>query len=235
MDLAIGYISEDNSKIRKKSNYHHGDLRSSILLAVGKLIESQRSTEFQLKEVAALVNTSVPAIYRHFESKSHLLVEMAIEGYGLQKSFRDYAMSVNSQTPLHRLIAIGFAYIAFAKEHPGLFILMKNLETPSMLENAHYSRQREETIALVSSIFEECVKEGLFLTQDTEIGMTFLQATSFGFAQMIISKSMNNYAPIHGQDTDLAAKIYELTLRGLLTEKGKALLRGAIIDPFAKK
>jgi|GEM_PF-1307475 AcrR family transcriptional regulator len=233
MDAVVTRYNQKNSKITKKASYHHGDLKRQILLSVGKLIEKHRSTEFQLKDIAEMVNTSVPAIYRHFESRQQLLVETAIVGYEVQKSFRDFGLSKNNATSLHKLLVIGFAYVVFAREYPGLFILMKNLETNQILASQEYIRLREETLQLIKSIFRNCIDEGLIVESDSEIALTFLQATSLGFAQMVIRNSMQFYAPIRGHDQSLLVNIYEMALQGLLTPYGKSVLKSATIDPFA--
>ncbi|HRX73173.1 MAG TPA: helix-turn-helix domain-containing protein [Hyphomonas sp.] len=75
----------NDTHLRKKAGYHHGDLRNAIMEAVANLIAKNRSLDFQLKDVAEMVGTSTPAIYRHFESKQSLLVETAIAGYEIQK------------------------------------------------------------------------------------------------------------------------------------------------------
>ncbi|MCA8894523.1 MAG: helix-turn-helix transcriptional regulator, partial [Amphiplicatus sp.] len=63
-----------NDEIQKKTGYYHGNLRNAIIDAVAQLIGERRSAQFQLKDVAALVGTSQPAIYKHFDSKQALLV-----------------------------------------------------------------------------------------------------------------------------------------------------------------
>ena len=232
MDLVIASQNKKYSTIKKKLNYHHGDLKSQILLAVGKLIEKHHSTEFQLREIASLVNTSVPAIYRHFENKQQILVEAAINGYEVQKSFRNLGLNTSNKTALHKLVVIGFAYVAFARAYPGLFMLMKNLETNEILAAQEYARQREETLEVVKKTFQDCIDEGLVENIDSEIALTFLQATSLGFAQMLIGKSMVFFATVHGHDETLISKVYQTAIQGILTTKGKSVLESAIINPF---
>ena len=59
-------LKTSSGRVRKKTGYHHGDLRNAIIEAVAKLIAKSHSLDFQLKEVGKMVGTSVPAIYRHF-------------------------------------------------------------------------------------------------------------------------------------------------------------------------
>ncbi|MEH6715202.1 TetR/AcrR family transcriptional regulator [Parasphingorhabdus flavimaris] len=95
----------------KKIRYHHSDLRNAIIDSVARLIEEKRSLAFQLKEVATLVGTSQPAIYRHFENKAALLVETAVRGYQLQRELREHAIKTTGGTP--------FAYRLLSGSSPG--------------------------------------------------------------------------------------------------------------------
>ncbi|HFC30515.1 MAG TPA: TetR/AcrR family transcriptional regulator, partial [Oceanospirillales bacterium] len=67
-------------KLEKKTGYHHGNLRQSIIHAVALIAQKKRSLDFQLKEIADLVGTSQPAIYKHFTGKKELLTEVAVAG-----------------------------------------------------------------------------------------------------------------------------------------------------------
>ena len=143
------------SKPVKKSGYHHGDLRTSIIDAVAQLIGENKGLGFHLKDVAKLVGTSQPAIYKHFEGKKALLVETAVKGYQLQKQFRDHAISRSGGSPLAKLLAIGHAYVHFSRAHSGYFLLMKNLETEEILSSKRYVAEQNSVLALVSGLIQE--------------------------------------------------------------------------------
>lgn len=225
-------LTIEKRQIKKKAGYHHGDLAQSIINSVAKLIEKYRSVDFQLKEVAALVNTSVPAIYRHFESKQALLVETAIQGYRIQKKYRDFAISKNNETSLHKLIAVGFAYVEFSREFPGFFMLIKSLETTEILSSKTYARQRDETIALVNGLYNQAVADGFLLDGDLEVALTFLQSASLGLATMYMVNSIEFFAPRLKSDNQLVNQVYKIAISGLLTDKGRAIIDDATKSPF---
>ena len=66
-----------------KIAFHHGDLRRSLLDATLSLIAANGVQGFTLREAARAAGVSHNAPYRHFPSRTHLLVELAIEGQGL--------------------------------------------------------------------------------------------------------------------------------------------------------
>lgn len=225
-------LLSSSGRIRKKSGYHHGDLRNAIIEAVARLISQSRSLDFQLKEVGKLVGTSTPAIYRHFESKQDLLVETAIAGYEIQEDYRSFAIGQAGESPLARLLAVGHAYIRFARTHPGYFLLMKSMETQEILSSRRYQAQRRETLTLTRRLVCECVEAGLFTDMDIDLAMASLQATAFGMAHLYTADQLRYVAPAVLDDEDLVSRLFVVNLGQLLSAKGKRQVGKASRDPF---
>lgn len=226
---------QKNLKVTRKSAYHHGNMHEAMIIAATNLIKERKSLDFQLKDIALLINTSTPAIYRHFENKQALLVAAAIFGYDLQKKYRDIALEVHCETPIHKLTAIGFAYIHFSRLHPGFFMLMKNLETKEILSSQDYIKQRDFTQNLVRGLIDECIESGFFVETDKEMAITFLQSTTYGIAQMLLLESMSLFAPTQYENPHFVSKVLRHTIGSLLTEKGHQHLDGATQNPFIYK
>lgn len=218
--------------VQKKSGYHHGDLRNSIIDAVSQLIDQRKSLDFQLKDVAALVGTSPPAIYRHFENKQALLVETAVAGYDLQKQYRTYALERSAPSPLAKLLSVGYAYIYFAQTCPGFFLLIKNLETDEILSSKRYRRQRLETVRLMRTLVKECIAEGLFIDIEQDLATASLQATAFGLAYLYVGDQLKYVANSLRDDKTLVARIYAINLGNLLSPKGKDQVAACSENPF---
>ena len=222
-----------NDEIQKKTGYHHGNLRNAIIDADAQLIGERRSAQFQLKDVAALVGTSQPAIYKHFDSKQALLVETAIVGYTLQKQFRDYALKVAAPSPLQKLLGIGYAYVHFAQTYPGFFLLMKYFETDEILRSKRYQQQRDETLTLVRSLIVEAIELDLFVDVNLDLAMTLLQSVAFGLAHQYIGEQIEYVARELHNDKDLVARVFTLSMDSLLSEEGRRELQQASYNPFA--
>ncbi len=212
------------TKPTKKTAYHHGDLRASIIDAVAQLIGNKKSLSFHLKDVAQLVGTSQPAIYKHFEGKSALLVETAIKGYKLQNQFRDHAMSRTNGSPLAKLLAIGFAYVNFSRMYPGYFLLMKNLETEEILSSKRYIAEQNHILRLVTNLIQDCVDDGAFVKIDTEFAMTVLQSSAYGLAHLYITGQIDRIASKHAHNDDFLQKVLAKSIESLLSPKGKKQL-----------
>jgi len=206
----------------KKMRYHHGDLRNAIIDSVARLIEEKRSLAFQLKEVAKLVGTSQPAIYRHFENKDALLVETAVRGYQLQRELREHAIKTTGGTPLADILAILEAYTLFSITRSGYFLLIKNLETNEILASSTYLEERSRSIKRITDLLQDCIENGLLAETDLEIAHTVLQSSAYGLAHLYITGQVELITRPDVDNSVLSTRIFTLSLGSLLSEKGKA-------------
>lgn len=111
---------------RKKTAYHHGDLRAALVQAALALVEEGGPEALTLREVAARVGVTHPAAYRHFEDKTALLAALAEEGYRLLGDALDTAVEGAGapRSPRERLRALASAYVGFALERPAQYRIM---------------------------------------------------------------------------------------------------------------
>jgi AcrR family transcriptional regulator len=107
----------------KELPYHHGDLRAALVKAAAAEIERGGYENLSLRELAASLDVSRAAPYRHFADRRALLAALAADGFDkLTVIYRKAIMA--GKTPQARLLASGRAYLAFAAEQPQLFRLM---------------------------------------------------------------------------------------------------------------
>src|SRR5688500_6946304 len=95
-----------------KTAYHHGDLRRSLLDASLGLVASHGVQGITLREAARAAKVSHNAPYRHFPSRTHLLIELAIEG---QSHLLNTLKAAVGRTANHRerIFRMGIAYMEF--------------------------------------------------------------------------------------------------------------------------
>ena len=75
---------------RELKPYHHGDLKSAVLAAAEKILETEGVDALTLRAVARMVGVSHTAPKNHFGDLEGLLSELAAVGY---RSFRRGAVS----------------------------------------------------------------------------------------------------------------------------------------------
>ena len=74
----------DKPKSKQRTNYHHGDLRLSLVKAAGELIQEQDVEALSMRKLADHVGVSRTAPYHHFKDKNELLCAIAESGFKLQ-------------------------------------------------------------------------------------------------------------------------------------------------------
>jgi AcrR family transcriptional regulator len=107
----------------RDSTYHHGDLRAALITAAAAEIERIGHENLSLRELAASLDVSRGAPYRHFADRRTLLAALATEGFDKLAAIYRKGRETG-KTPQMRLAASGRAYLAFAAERPQLFRLM---------------------------------------------------------------------------------------------------------------
>jgi AcrR family transcriptional regulator len=138
---------------RSASQYHHGDLKSAVLLAAEKILERDGLQAVTLRAVARVVGVSHTAPKNHFGDLMGLLSELAAVGYLRFAAALGEAVNSTSGDARDRLRAMGSAYVAFARAHPKLFLLMfhserLDMKRPSLLAAIDESRQSLRTAVI---------------------------------------------------------------------------------------
>ncbi len=96
------------------STYHHGELRTAVLLSSSKILEKEGLGKLSLREAARRAGVSHNAPYRHFPDRESLLAAIAAAGF----------MMLGEALKSSSGKAMGEAYVQFALAHPQRFRLM---------------------------------------------------------------------------------------------------------------
>ena len=110
--------------VQNKKDYRHGDLRKAALEAAIKLIEERGDASFGLRDLAARVGVSHPALYRHFADRAALFSAIAGQGFSLYGATQTAALQEAPQSPTERLVILGLNHLRFALENPSYFRVM---------------------------------------------------------------------------------------------------------------
>ena len=107
-----------------KRGYHHGNLKQALVDAALGLIEEKGPTGFTLSEAAKKADVTPAAVYRHFQGREDLLIEVARQGYEIFADLMEYAYESGQPSASASFSATGRAYLAFARKHPGHYMAM---------------------------------------------------------------------------------------------------------------
>lgn len=107
-----------------KRGYHHGNLKQALVDAALDLIAQKGPQGFTMAEAAKVADVSAAAPYRHFTGREDLIIEMARQGFELFADLLEFAYRDGQPSPLAAFEAVGRAYLAFARKHPGHYVAM---------------------------------------------------------------------------------------------------------------
>lgn len=103
---------------RSDRRFHHGDLRRVLVETALEIVEDAGPGAVSLREVARRAEVSHNAPYRHFPTREALLASVAERGFALLGAELQRAAETGG------LLAMGSAYLEFARRRTGLFRLM---------------------------------------------------------------------------------------------------------------
>jgi AcrR family transcriptional regulator len=104
--------------------YHHGRLREALLAAARALISERGLAGFTLAEAAKRVGVTGAAPYRHFADRDALVAALAQDGFSHFNALLGRAWDGGRPDPATALRRRGEAYLAFARDEPGLYRAM---------------------------------------------------------------------------------------------------------------
>jgi len=66
--------------IRRKTRYHHGDLRAQLIEATRQIVEEAGPDHFSVSQACRVAGVSTAAPYRHFRDREEMLSAVTLDG-----------------------------------------------------------------------------------------------------------------------------------------------------------
>jgi AcrR family transcriptional regulator len=146
-------VKKRRGKAPAKSSeaYHHGALREALLEAAEKVLARDGVQGLTLRAAAREAGVSHAAPKHHFGDMAGLLTELAAVGFArLRDSMTKDIRDELSQG--EKLDAVGRGYVAFAKTHPALFLMMFRSERLDMTRPALRDAARASSQVLTGAL-----------------------------------------------------------------------------------
>jgi AcrR family transcriptional regulator len=171
--------------------YHHGDLKSALLKEAEHILEHAGIQALTLRAVARAAGVSHAAPNNHFDDLTGLLSELAALGFARFGTELAAAMQAAGENPRERRIAMGRAYVAFARAHLGLFALMfrsERLDTarPALSEAMEAARQPLRAAVLAHT------PDPVLTPMQTAAQAVALWSLVHGFAMLLLDGRLDN-------------------------------------------
>ena len=207
--------STKSTESPSKATYHHGDLRRSLLDAALGLVATHGVQGFTLREAARAGGVSHNAPYRHFPSRTHLLVELAIEGQGLLLQALTAAVG-RIADHRERVIRLGIAYMEFALSHTAHFRIMFSGEA-ARNRTADLTAARGATFQFFENEIRACERVGLVrhgtVQQNALVGWSALH----GAAMLVLDGVLDKTAvAARRKPREIARLVLETLLTGIM-------------------
>jgi AcrR family transcriptional regulator len=104
--------------------YHHGNLREQLIFCAYDWISTNGIESISLRKIAKIAKVSQTAPYRHFDSKEHMLAEVATLGFG--KFSSEMSKNKTTDNTADDLVKCGVTYIEFGLANEHIIDLMFN-------------------------------------------------------------------------------------------------------------
>jgi AcrR family transcriptional regulator len=178
--------------------YHHGNLKEHLIFCAYVWISTNGTDSISLRNIAKIAKVSQTAPYRHFDSKEHMLAEVATLGF--EKFSSEMSNIKNTDNPADDLVKCGVTYIEFGLANEHIIDLMfhypiKKTDFPDLLVSAdkafgmllkrlQYLHEGNEDSVQLNSISMHAYVHGLLaiirMNQriDTSAKTTFFKASS---------------------------------------------------------
>lgn len=147
--------------------------RDDILACACELYLNDGLEGFSMRKLARSVGVTAPALYKHYESKERVLLDVVGEAYRQLAQYLYRALQ--GHTPWERFSMAGRAYADFALENPRLYEVL--FASPDFMGLDGIPAEVEDQACAIGQFWNdrvrECMDAGILRDQDPEsVGMT---------------------------------------------------------------
>ena len=149
-------------------------LAEKMLDVAGRLFGTKRFHEVRMEDIAAEASVSKGTLYRYFRDKEELF--LALLARASQQLVADLKSRVDAEQGCrNRLIAFVDAVIVFFDHQPHIFDLIQRAEVRHEQGLAFpWQTARDESIRIISELFEQAKRDGEFTLHHPNTGMLLL-------------------------------------------------------------
>ena len=194
-------------------------MREKILACACDLYLSDGLDGFSMRKLARSLGVTAPALYRHYESKERVLLDVVGEGY--RQLIQYLHRALEGRTPEERFRIAGEGYLEFALNHPRYYeVLFMGVAPLGVDEVPEISAQGCAVGQFWNDRVRECIEAGLLREGDPEgIGMSL-----WSHAHGLISLYLKGMLPLPEEE-----------LRALYRASCARVLIGLGTAPYAER
>jgi AcrR family transcriptional regulator len=193
--------------VKRKSGYHHGNLRDALVGAARQLLSERGVDGFSLSDACRQAGVSTAAPYKHFRDKNEILEEITVQGFNDLGARLVAAVDQAGPGTIPGMVAMGHAYVSFAIDETAVFRLMFG-QHPALKQIEHVSSTGRGCFGQVIEQVElYCLRNGV--CGDPRAIALELWTFVHGAASLLIDEDYQKVAP----GIDVQAMITSVTPR----------------------
>jgi AcrR family transcriptional regulator len=197
-------------------NYHHGDLKNTLIKAAISLIAEKGPNAISLRAVAKRAGVSHSAPYRHFKDKGALLMAIAESGFNALATRTREASQAFPDDPTRQLQAASIAYVELAVENPEITQLMfGGFITPDECSGT-LAEASERAFNSLLSLIESGKAAAVFRDEPTEELALAAWSMMHGLAMLIIGGQLQTREGDQCGPQQISRSIGRFLMEGIL-------------------
>ncbi len=172
------------------SKYHHGDLRSELIRVATDKLRTEGIDSITMRGLAAELNVSRTAPYRHFKDKEELLCAIAKEGFNQFGRSMTNTWEKHSTLPIiERFTAVGECYINFSRNFPEYYQLMFGNTGLLKSANSELREEADSTFDFLRHMLKLSQDADVFTIEDTQQQARFVWCALHGYCSILTANS----------------------------------------------
>jgi AcrR family transcriptional regulator len=116
--------AQNQTVVRAKKSFHHGDLREALIAATRELLIEHGPDGFTLADACRRAGVTTAAPYKHFRDKQEILEEIVTRAFDELSANNAKAVEESGRGTIAGITAMGISYLEFAVAQPAIFRLM---------------------------------------------------------------------------------------------------------------
>lgn len=176
--------------------YHHGDLRSAIIITAERILTESGGAEVTFRRIAREIGVSHNAPYRHFRNQAELFAAISQRGYGKLRQRLEQAATDSREDVRGLLERFGWDYVAFALENANLYRLMFSYDVLSFdaaADQPELLRTFDHAAEALTAVFAQGQHDGQFRSGDARTQALTFWSMLHGLALLWIDRQAAPY------------------------------------------
>ena len=180
--------------MRKSKSHHHGNLRAALIEAGLTLLNTEGPQALTVRGLAKIAGVSHAAPAHHFANLEQLKSALAAEGFIKFRQSMIFHIERADDDARKKILAAGYGYLDFAKNHTGLFNLMfGGMEYDRT--NAQIQKASQSAYNVLSEVCAPLATQNSSDHENSEVNELMVWSIVHGLAGLMLNDKSGRISP----------------------------------------